>query len=80
MADSSGVPRSGAGVQPVGLDCPLRLRVGGKDVDATCVANGDRGVEATAGELSCDEVFAGDSGKLRAGFWVHEQGWMQCRR
>jgi hypothetical protein len=62
MAAGSGVPRPGAGVQPAGLDCPVRLSARGKDVYATGVTHGDRHNEARAGELSRDEVFAGAAG------------------
>lgn len=43
-------------------DGSLGLRVGGQDVDTTCVAHRDRCYEAAPGELSRDEVFAGDTG------------------
>lgn len=49
-------------------DGPFGLRVGGQDIDAAGVAHRDRGDEAAPGELSRDEVFAGDAGKLGAGF------------
>jgi len=51
---------------------PLGLSVGSQDVDATGVAHCDRGDEAPAGELSRDEIFAGDSGKMGARF--HGEG------
>lgn len=38
------------------------------------VAHRDRGDEAPSGGLGCDEVFAGDAGKLRAGFHDVEIG------
>ncbi len=52
MAAGSGVPRPGAGVQPAGLDCPVRLSAHGKNVYATGVTHGDRHNEARAGELA----------------------------
>ena len=55
-------------------DGPLGLSVGSQDIDATGVAHRDRGDEAPAGEFSRDKVFAGDAGKLRAGFHDIEIG------
>ena len=50
-------------------DGPLGLSVGGQDIDAAGVAHGNRCDEATSGELSRYEVFAGNAGKL--GAWFH---------
>lgn len=49
-------------------DGSLGLCVGGQDIDAPGVTHRDRGYEASPGELSRDEVFAGDAGKLGTGF------------
>ena len=57
-----------SGALALDRDGPLGLRVGSKDIYAAGVAHRDRGDEAPAGEFSRDEVFAGNAGKLRAGF------------
>jgi hypothetical protein len=64
--DSALIPVSGA--LALDSDGPLGLSVGSQDVDATGVAHDNRRDEAPAGELSSDEVFAGDAGELRTGF------------
>ncbi len=79
MAAGSGVPRPGAGVRAADRDGPLGLRVDSQDVDAAGVAYRERGDEARAGELSRDEVFACDTGKLGAGFHVWAfYCWEEC--
>ncbi len=60
-------------------DGSLRFERGSQNVDPWRITHRDRGDVATAGELSSDEVFPGDAGKLGAGFWVHKQGRMQWR-
>ena len=54
----------------------LRFQGSGKDINSGRVAHRDRGDEAAPGELGGDEVFAGNAGKLWAGF----HGKMLCRQ
>ena len=54
------------------MRCHVTLLVYVWDFDATCVAHGNRRDEAPSGELSRDEVFAGDAGPV--GGWVHGGG------
>ncbi len=49
-------------------DGSLRLERGSQNVDPWRIAHRDRGDVATSGELSRDEVFAGNASKLWAGF------------
>lgn len=55
-------------------DGSLGLSVGGQDIDAAGVAHRDRSDESPAGELSRDEVFAGDTGNLGGWFQVFRRG------